>query len=630
MQNIWAFLLQTTAASVTAAVLLCLKALFRRQFSPRWQYGVWGVLLVSLLLPASSGGLVFPTLGLRLETLKTSVESVLHPAYSAPYDVTQVTFPFPLFPSQGPHSVTDWLFILYLTGVALSLLFNAAAYIRLRLSLRRAVPSGQLQLEQIERVCTLYKLRPCARTVVSPHTQTAFICGVIRPVLVLPAGTTVDDKVVLHELLHRRYGDVAAGMALCLFRCLHWCNPFLRYVLRRVQADCEALCDQRVLERLTGEDLRDYGHILLSMADSRRLRVPGTSSIANGGKNIRARIESIARHRLYPREMQLVSACIVLVILFGCSGWLQTPVQAWSGYNAVHSVQDSMAFARLYRARSPQDAFWLYAAALLDGDGCILARITPLSQHEELAKQLQETDGMLPLDVQPSGLCALYNLREAGQTATALLVYESGHCFSLRAVQQTDGWTVECLEQWQQKLDAFGFFSTNDLPPFETYSASNDLIEVELTAQFVLLAEPSAESASPAQLDGLYLPDPTLYEAGLSSLYYRAGSGLHVRWLGDEPAQLSGALVPFYGQPPASPLDDPGLSGESVSSSNNGTSAFSAVFEPGELRDLGGGGNSAPADENWHPPTLPDGYLLSVYCDGALLDSLVLTPGGAS
>ena len=39
---------------------------------------------------------------------------------------------------------------------------------------------------------------------------------------------------------------------MCLLRCLHWCNPLLWYCWDRAQNESEALCDQRVLERLEG------------------------------------------------------------------------------------------------------------------------------------------------------------------------------------------------------------------------------------------------------------------------------------------------------------------------------------------------------------------------------------------
>lgn len=103
----------------------------------------------------------------------------------------------------------------------------------------------------------------------------------------------MDEKVILHELLHYRYHDVAWGMGICLVQCLHWCNPLMQYCANRAGNDLEALCDQRVLERLEGEERRDYGRILLSMADEAYARAPGTSSIANGGANIRRRIQAL-------------------------------------------------------------------------------------------------------------------------------------------------------------------------------------------------------------------------------------------------------------------------------------------------------------------------------------------------
>ena len=119
---------------------------------------------------------------------------------------------------------------------------------------------------------------------------------------------------LLHELLHLKYFDAAQGIFWCLIRALHWCDPFMHYVLDRVGNDLESLCDQRVLERLEGEERREYGGILLGMANAKYARAPGTSSISNGGRNISRRIAAIVRFKLYPRGMALASVCIVLVL----------------------------------------------------------------------------------------------------------------------------------------------------------------------------------------------------------------------------------------------------------------------------------------------------------------------------
>ena len=53
MESIWSFLLQTLTVSLTAAVLLLLKFLLRDKLSPRWQYAVWSILALRILLPAA-------------------------------------------------------------------------------------------------------------------------------------------------------------------------------------------------------------------------------------------------------------------------------------------------------------------------------------------------------------------------------------------------------------------------------------------------------------------------------------------------------------------------------------------------------------------------------------------------
>ena len=56
MFDLWAFLLQTLTASGVAALLLLLKALFQDKLPPKWQFAVWSVLALMLLLPAGYHG----------------------------------------------------------------------------------------------------------------------------------------------------------------------------------------------------------------------------------------------------------------------------------------------------------------------------------------------------------------------------------------------------------------------------------------------------------------------------------------------------------------------------------------------------------------------------------------------
>ena len=379
MGNIWEFLLQTLTVSLAAAVLLIVKYLLADKLSPRWQYGVWGLLALRALIPAGMTRQVLLPLPVWVDMWKTAAERGLGSAYASPWSSLDAGSVLPL-PSGAPRSLTDWLFLVYVLGVLGWLLWKAAAYARLRLVLRRGTPASAEVSARLAAVCEKYGLRSC-RAVEVEGLPTAFVCGVIRPVLALPRGGA-DDKVLLHELLHLKYFDAAQGIFWCLIRALHWCDPFMHYVLDRVGNDLESLCDQRVLERLEGEERREYGGILLGMANAKYARAPGTSS--NGGKNISRRIAAIVRFKLYPRGMALASVCIVLVLaaplLLGSAG---TDIGHMYP-NELDGLDRSLAAARTTRCRTPAAALDTYAKGLIYDNGVFLAAASPFEKHGEL------------------------------------------------------------------------------------------------------------------------------------------------------------------------------------------------------------------------------------------------------
>lgn len=388
MGNIWEFLLQTLTVSLTAAVLLIVKYLLADKLSPRWQYGIWGLLALRALIPAGMTRQVLLPLPAWVDMCKTAAERGLASAYAGPWDAMDAKSVLP-WPSGAPESVTDWLFVAYALGAAAYLLWKLAAYIRLRLALRHGAPASEAVSAQIAGVCEKYGLR-ASRSVEVEGLPTAFVCGVFRPVLAVPKGG-VDDKVLLHELLHLKYFDAAQGIFWCLIRALHWCNPFMHYVLDRVGNDLESLCDQRVLERLEGEERREYGGILLGMANSKYARAPGTSSISNGGRNISRRISAIVRFKLYPRGMALASVCIAIV--------LATPLllgTASADIGHMHSspqsgLARSLAAVRTTRCRTPAAALDTYAKGILRDNGIFLAAASPFEKHEELYEGMCES-----------------------------------------------------------------------------------------------------------------------------------------------------------------------------------------------------------------------------------------------
>ena len=502
MENIWAFLMQTLTASVAAAMLLIAKRLFLDKLSPRWQYGVWVILALRVLLPAGLlGRSLLPEGRMVLETARLTVEANLSSALTQPYTGTEVVAPVPLLRPVMPTSVTDWLFIIYVAGVVLTLLWFLLTYVALRRKVARGRAPAPEVTAQLERVAVGYGLKVPRRVVVLAEAESAFVCGPLSPVLVLPE-RAVDDKVLLHVLLHLKYGDLWAGVGICLLRCLHWCNPLLWYCWNRAQNDSEALCDQRVLERLEGEQRREYGVILLSMADDRHARAPGTTSMANGGRNIKDRIGAIARFKRYPRGVALGARCVAVVLavtcLAGTGGAVAVPEYDQRGSFA-------MTAAMLNRPTTVAGALDTYAKAVLCDSPVYFAMVTPEKERAQVVQAVEAPFEEVDLYASPfsdlgyrwtrpawqaewsvmnlladgaGGYTGVLFFTPLSNNETLGLVYQS---VAIRPLG--DYWTVEPVGELTLQLREDWWLCPSTNTPYATYTAEGEGLYLEVDFQ---------------------------------------------------------------------------------------------------------------------------------------------------
>lgn len=355
MRDIWGFLLQTFTVSSVALIIIILKKVFKDTLPPKWHFAMWGIVGIFTLIPASikSTYILFNE-NFILELLKSAFGE---------YGATSVAFPFPLI-TEKPKSAADYLFIVYAVGVFVHLAFYAVSYIKLRLTVKKYSPISSEALECIKDICVQIKVKPC-KAVELDGIKSAFVCGVIKPVLVLPKNAPQNSKVLLHELYHLKHRDTLWSVIICILRSLQWCNPLLVYCASAATNDMERRCDQYVLEFLSGEERRDYGHILLSMANGRFTKTPCTTCVNNGGKNIKKRIETIAKFKLYPKGMKLVSVCIAIIL----ATWIFTGTTASAFKLSGFPEAIMSAAAKSTPCTTYAGAFDTYAAAVSRSNG---------------------------------------------------------------------------------------------------------------------------------------------------------------------------------------------------------------------------------------------------------------------
>ena len=152
-------------------------------------------------------------------------------------------------------------------GGAVLLMMSAALDLRrIRLTVRNGLPWFELR----QRVGSLAASGGRRAIDVLRHEDVAapFVCGMLRPVIVLPAAATAWsdadlDRALVHELEHVRRADWAVQAAARLTCAIYWFHPLVWVAWRRLCLEAERACDDAVVQRA---ERTDYAEQLVSMA----------------------------------------------------------------------------------------------------------------------------------------------------------------------------------------------------------------------------------------------------------------------------------------------------------------------------------------------------------------------------
>lgn len=630
MVDIWAVLLQTMTASGVALLILAIKHMFRDKLPPKWQFGIWSVLGIVMLIPAGRGG--------RYVLFNWPLIVDLLRGLTGDYSFTRVQFPFPILTSV-PKSVYDWLFVIYVLGVIVHLLNYAVSYVRLRRILTRGREIDDNRMGVLLPIAAALKV-PLCKCIEVPGLPSAFVCGVFSPVLALPSEADVDEKVLMHELLHLKKHDTFWSIPVCFFKSIHWCNPLLTHCGNLVLNDLEARCDQMVLELLDGEARRDYGRILLAMANDRYAGTPGATCINNGGSAIRQRIEAIARFKLYPVGMKLVSICAGVILLVP----MTLGVQAASLYETGSVTPLDLASARTLYCTTPAGAFDCYAKAMLTGKDALRVMCAPEELQEELASVFGEWEPQLPEDPVIQSGYYIYNLRLTGDVCEGLLVMVLSSPPSenilllgyqpLRVEKEHDRWVVTELDD-VQSMEVPEITTVNwgcaELPGFR-YSAQYEDFVIEVQCQTIYDVDNLIYSSGLfGGTNGFDLtPKPNAEFSQVAITQNKTITHLGTQEQRDGITHLGLGLEPMMAEDPRPDRTDSYNPQSSSSAASDGSSWCNLTLEPGwgPTLNLYGGGSKFQSDE--YPEEVPTYYFAELYVNHKFITSLdlVLQEGG--
>jgi bla regulator protein BlaR1 len=306
------------SAAVLAGMLLTIKYVLGRWISPRWQYGLWFLLVARLIVPDGPGSnmSVQHLLNWKLPTsTRTNHATAANdPRVTMPTFGTAVTaIDAQRTTAKTSHrfwntrSLADLLVLTWAVGVLGVMALLAWNTRRLNWIIRLSTPVTDWRVtEEFQRCCSELGLENKLRFRQSGDISVPMVVGMLRPVVLLPlnmsTGLSLSDlrHALLHECMHVRRHDLVVSWFTTVVQAIHWFNPVLWVAFSQMRRDREIACDADAIRFLGESRAGEYGRALLKVAENLKstARVWQALALVESKLDLRRRIEMIARYRV--------------------------------------------------------------------------------------------------------------------------------------------------------------------------------------------------------------------------------------------------------------------------------------------------------------------------------------------
>ena len=324
------FLSMSVSGSLLILVLFLGKGFLKDKISRQWQYYIWLIVIVRLLLPF---GPEISLMGKAYQTVdKVAVRGdngLDNPAGISKADSMAAGSPENV-PDES-SALSDMVSLLRSHAWVVWLAVFAGMLIRkitIYQSFQRYINSGLTPVSDIEildRFSDVLKqtgINKPAELCVNPLIVSPLLLGFFHPCIVLP-GTDIPEKdfryIILHELMHYKRRDVFYKWLVQIAVCLHWFNPFVYFMSREITRACEFSCDEAVLVKTGFNHAGDYGKTLLDAmaAVGKYKESVGVVTLSEGGQLLKERLGAIMSYRKKSKVTVMATGILTLGIVLG-------------------------------------------------------------------------------------------------------------------------------------------------------------------------------------------------------------------------------------------------------------------------------------------------------------------------
>ena len=320
-------------SSVLILALAFLRQILGKHVTKKFQYALWGLVLLRLLIPVQFGSLSFSVTSLTQDSEPIAVieHRLSQPMVDQDYEhiyqrfeqqyenqgyivtnpevvtqITQETVEFMDLPTWGEILTFFWF-----AGIAAM----AVWFILVNLRFCRSARKNAVRLDA-ESPIPVY----VSRGVASPC-----LTGLLRPVIYLTPACAEDERlrrhVLTHELPHYRHGDHIWSVLRSLCLCIYWFDPLVWLAAILSRRDCELACDEGTLKQLGENERLGYGRSLVDVVAgdlSPKHLMEAATAMNESKRQITERVNRIVKK---PKFYVLSAICLLLAaaLIAGCA-----------------------------------------------------------------------------------------------------------------------------------------------------------------------------------------------------------------------------------------------------------------------------------------------------------------------
>ena len=367
-------------ASIFAALILLTVMVFRKRLPPRWQYILWALVAIRLIMPMTPPSAVsifnLPKLWKTESNALGSIASTQNPsAIDERFQLSssRQASEHGLKPAAGVVRQEHVSIKVFLSTALPAIWLFVAVFIACRIIWANYRFSGRVLCQRpVTKQAVLDLLEDCKEEIgvrtpltvlESDDIRYPALLGFVRPRLLLPKrlmeSLSRDELryVFLHELAHVKRLDIPFNWAFCILQIVHWFNPVLWIAFRRTLSERELACDALVLSTTSEQEKEKYGETIIALLESSDKTgwLPGMVGIVEDRTQIRRRIKMIAQYNAgkQGRSVAGISLAILLAVLGLTDSRSTEPPKA----NPVEAQLDERVAAPDYDALTSSSVF---------------------------------------------------------------------------------------------------------------------------------------------------------------------------------------------------------------------------------------------------------------------------------